>query len=68
MGLLVKINIFSLLSVLNPPLPPANGGLMLRVILNFHFFSGMKRNETKKNPARINSLGRGMMFPFQNSF
>ena len=24
----------------------------------------MKRNETKKNPARINSLGRGFMFHF----
>jgi hypothetical protein len=32
---------------------------------SFHFFSGMKRNETKKNPARINSLSRGLMLLFQ---
>jgi hypothetical protein len=42
-----------------------NPSLRALSVTSFHFFSGMKRNETKKNPARINSLGRGLMLLFQ---
>jgi hypothetical protein len=40
----------------------------------FHFFSGMKRNEAKKNPAQNNSFGRCLalsllcFFPIVESF